>query len=1348
MTALSYRAEVWQLPHESPWGRLAPRLRYSHLACQIEKDDVGYGRVTFDGTDAALVNLIIDTDNDHGSVIRVFDDEDTNIFTFFAESLEQNYSEGGPAETVVHGQGIASILDKMVVLPFSGLEGNQHDWKWGAENKLTNPDFEDNAIVSKSFDLVIRAVGGTYTLFDGTMPADVTSAIAYNASAATIENRIETDLDRYNDVVVVQTDTNPTTFRIEMIDPPYGLNLGINLGSLVGSVYLLTIDGTGGDFTLSDGVDDTSAIAYNATAATIETRIQNDITSIIDVAVTDLGNNEDGNQMFDIRFINPTTGTLTVDDSGLTGGGAGIVSLPLATTTAVEEGGQTPTGWTKTQTLIGVNVEGTYDQWVFSDNRNHTPGGTYSLAIEPGAPGATSNRNLGAQQTVSVTAGAIHQAGIWVYPLGAADEYRLGLFTRGEEVIAWTNPGGQTLTPNTWNLLSLNDVMIPDGVEQVTFRIANTNIAPFNPSVFYVDDAYFYEGQPATTIGDILLSLADPIQTRGAGDWLDLSTISIVTDSNGATWSSDEEALNIQPGQTLLQFLDFCRDRGYEWKVVWSGSAFSLRIYNHGGMGIDQTGVLTFHPREGWQGQQAWVQSLPPYSAVFAEGNPGVFAYEEDASMVAGYGRWEGAIRSSGVGITQTPTLVNWAVQELDRVVTQRFSARLNMRARNEKRFGTDWDLGDTATFAFSGSPIGERAERIHSVQLLVTGDDEVNISYSVDFVKAVLLEPLGGTTSAPTSYILNALLRKFRRRIDTPVSSAVPIITGGGGGELSVTVAAADASDFEKKKADLVCDGVNDDEEIMTAAEMIGSGKIKLSSGQFRVRGNQIDFGTGGPMWVEGSGDSATIIILDDDITNASAINASFGSDLTVSNLWMFGGTGITAGRRAIDSANTDSLRVMNVGIYNFPTSIYVGGSDETFIHNVRTYQTGYSVYAPNNASNAIFISDCHFASGSIDLNNTWEVFIENNYIAGSIRGTDAGAWTINNNMFGGGGGIEGAIILVGRDFSGGALEDDVCVISGNLCEGGAFWNFIKAEDMNHVSVHDNHSAFGGMVFYDSKVEVYGNSVFQSTTIDYEAGGTPLVGGLFFKGCEGSVHNNEIDRAIVHGYEFVDCVSMQIHDNHTDHDPESAFDATYSGVVLKGSSTDMKVYNNHFKANPSGDDFLYSVSDETSNVNYVVDNWLGGLPLDLGAGTVIERPSGGASGSNYATTGGGGGGGGGPSPSFVTFSQAGTLTTGAGVSKMVFPVAATILEVQLAVATSPTGADLIVDVHKNGTTIFTTQANRPRVVDGDADGVGSSASADVTSVSEGQYLTVDIDQVGSTVAGADLTVVIVWEPV
>ena len=110
-----------------------------------------------------------------------------------------------------------------------------------------------------------------------------------------------------------------------------------------------------------------------------------------------------------------------------------------------------------------------------------------------------------------------------------------------------------------------------------------------------------------------------------------------------------------------------------------------------------------------------------------------------------------------------------------------------------------------------------------------------------------------------------------------------------------------------------------------------------------------------------------------------------------------------------------------------------------------------------------------------------------------------------------------------------------------------------------------------------------------------------------------------------------------------------------------------------------------------------------------------------------------------------LTFSVPDALTTGQKKQRLLAPCAITLTKVRLVVDTAPTGANLIVDVHTGtnaGTTIFTTQGNRPTIAAGSKTGV--SVAPDVTAIAEGDEFSVFIDQIGSTIAGADLTIEVV----
>lgn len=105
-------------------------------------------------------------------------------------------------------------------------------------------------------------------------------------------------------------------------------------------------------------------------------------------------------------------------------------------------------------------------------------------------------------------------------------------------------------------------------------------------------------------------------------------------------------------------------------------------------------------------------------------------------------------------------------------------------------------------------------------------------------------------------------------------------------------------------------------------------------------------------------------------------------------------------------------------------------------------------------------------------------------------------------------------------------------------------------------------------------------------------------------------------------------------------------------------------------------------------------------------------------------------------------FSNTATLSVATGTHRLYNDSGSawTIRSVRASVGTAPAGASILIDIKINGTTIFTTQANRPAIAVS-SNTSGKVTNMNVTSVANGSYLTVDIAQVGSTTPGADLTV-------
>lgn len=78
-------------------------------------------------------------------------------------------------------------------------------------------------------------------------------------------------------------------------------------------------------------------------------------------------------------------------------------------------------------------------------------------------------------------------------------------------------------------------------------------------------------------------------------------------------------------------------------------------------------------------------------------------------------------------------------------------------------------------------------------------------------------------------------------------------------------------------------------------------------------------------------------------------------------------------------------------------------------------------------------------------------------------------------------------------------------------------------------------------------------------------------------------------------------------------------------------------------------------------------------------------------------------------------------------------------------VKTAPTGANLIADVNVAGTSLWdTNQANRPTIAATATSGTGTAF--DTTTISDGDVLTLDVDQIGSTIAGGYATLILEGE--
>jgi hypothetical protein len=90
-------------------------------------------------------------------------------------------------------------------------------------------------------------------------------------------------------------------------------------------------------------------------------------------------------------------------------------------------------------------------------------------------------------------------------------------------------------------------------------------------------------------------------------------------------------------------------------------------------------------------------------------------------------------------------------------------------------------------------------------------------------------------------------------------------VVLEGGGGTPTVVVAAADATDLSKSKADFICTGINDEDEIQAAIDLLpfNGGRVVLTEGEFHPDWDQIALKQGTHLM--GMGMRATTIDMND---------------------------------------------------------------------------------------------------------------------------------------------------------------------------------------------------------------------------------------------------------------------------------------------------------------------------------------------------------------------------------------------------------------------------------------------------------------------------------------------------
>lgn len=104
-------------------------------------------------------------------------------------------------------------------------------------------------------------------------------------------------------------------------------------------------------------------------------------------------------------------------------------------------------------------------------------------------------------------------------------------------------------------------------------------------------------------------------------------------------------------------------------------------------------------------------------------------------------------------------------------------------------------------------------------------------------------------------------------------------------------------------------------------------------------------------------------------------------------------------------------------------------------------------------------------------------------------------------------------------------------------------------------------------------------------------------------------------------------------------------------------------------------------------------------------------------------------------------FSLPGQAFVEVGRLRLYFKQPSVILSVWAGCNVAPTGAAMVIDLNMNGVSVFASQTQRPSIPAGS--NVSQEAIPTSILIPVNSYLTVDVDQVGSTLPGGDVTVMV-----
>lgn len=348
-------------------------------------NSLGFGGTGFHGDDAvalrttlsSLVTLANELKADHNLVLAKLDADggvtDTNyasLHTVAATSASAVSASLGQGGSALHGDG--GVATRVIL---SGLRTLANEIKTdhnavrtklaadGAGGGVIDVDYaQATATDEVQLVTVTGATGGTFTLtYDG----EETDAIAYNATAATVQAELEQLPNlAVGDVVVTGNAGGPytVTFGGELADTNVAA-ITSDVTELDGTneVQTVTVDATAGNFTITYSGQTTGSLAFNASAATVQTALEA-LSNLApgDVVVTGGPGAAGGGTPYTLTFGGTLASTnvaqVTCGDVDLTGGGDTVTPATGTAGVAPTVVITTPTPGVQPLTIVTADV--------------------------------------------------------------------------------------------------------------------------------------------------------------------------------------------------------------------------------------------------------------------------------------------------------------------------------------------------------------------------------------------------------------------------------------------------------------------------------------------------------------------------------------------------------------------------------------------------------------------------------------------------------------------------------------------------------------------------------------------------------------------------------------------------------------------------------------------------------------------------------------------------------------------------------------------------------------------------------------------------------------------------------